>query len=181
MRLSRRLQGETNNMARVKTETFETREAFDAAVDLIARKEVQRRILEAERDQCIHEVQELHNPGIEALRGEIDALAGKAEAFAKANRAELLPTGRQGGETPLAHFGFRWGNKTLVLLSNRWNWGAVIESLKNAGLNGFIRAKEEVAKDAAKDELSEPVLAQHGMRIKQSETFWVEPKTDVMA
>ncbi len=168
-------------MARVKTETFDTREQFDAAVDRIARLEVQRRGRESERDALIQKVQEEHNPGIDMLKSEIDALMTKAEAYAKDNRAELLPTGRQGAETPLANFGFRWGNKTLVLLSNRWSWEAVIDSLRKAGLTGFIRTKEEVSKDAAKDELSEPVLAQHGMRIKQSETFWVEPKTDVIA
>lgn len=167
-------------MARVKTEGFETREAFDAAVDQIARKEVQRRELEAQRDALIQQTQEKHNPAIDALKAEIDALVGKAEAYAKDNRDGLLPTGRQSGETPLANFGFRWGNKTLVLLSNRWSWEAVIDSLRKAGLAGFIRTKEEVAKDAAKDELSEPVLAQHGMRIKQAETFWVEPKTDMI-
>lgn len=168
-------------MARVKTETFGSRDEFDAAVDQIARKEVQRRKLEAERDALIQQTQQQHNPAIDALKADIDALVGKAEAYAKDNRAELMPTGRQSGETPLANFGFRWGNKTLVLLSNRWSWEAVIDSLRKNGLAGFIRTKEEVAKDAAKDELSEPVLAQHGMRIKQSETFWVEPKTDVIS
>jgi phage host-nuclease inhibitor protein Gam len=168
-------------MARVKTETFGTRGEFDQAVDQIARKEVERRRLEAQRDAQIQDVQERDNPAIDALKGEIDALATKAEAYAKENRAELLPVGRQSAETPLANFGFRWGNKTLVLLSNRWSWEGVVSSLRKAGLEGFIRVKEEVAKDAAKDELSEPVLAQHGMRIKQSETFWVEPKTDVIA
>lgn len=168
-------------MARVKTETFGSRDEFDAAVDQIARKEVERRIREGERDKMIHDIQADHNPAIDALKAEIDALVGKAEAYAKENRDALLPPGRQSGETPLANFGFRWGNKTLVLLSNRWSWEAVIDSLRKNGLAGFIRTKEEVAKDAAKDELSEPVLAQHGMRIKQSETFWVEPKTDVIA
>ena len=168
-------------MARVKTETFGSREEFDAAVDQVARKEVVRRELEAQRDYLIQDIQQKRNPAIDALKADIDALVGKAEAYAKENREGLLPTGRQSGETPLANFGFRWGNKTLVLLSNRWSWEAVIDSLRKAGLSGFIRTKEEVAKDAAKDELSEPVLAQHGMRIRQSETFWVEPKTDVIS
>lgn len=167
-------------MARVKTETFSDRVEFDAAVDQIARKEVQRRKLVADRDAQIQNIQQEHNPAIDVLKTEIDALVTKAEGYAKDNRAELLPTGKQSAETPLANYGFRWGNKTLALLSNRWKWEAVIESLKKAGLVGFIRTKEEVAKDAAKDELSEPVLAQHGMRIKQAETFWVEPKTDVI-
>lgn len=168
-------------MARVKAEGFDTREAFEAAVDRIAKLEVQRRKQESNRDIQIQQVQEHHNPAIDAIKEEIDGLMAKADAYAKEHRSELLPPGRQGAETPLANFGFRWGNKTLVLLSNRWSWESVIDSLRKAGLAGFIRTKEEVAKDAAKDELSERVLAEHGMRIKQSETFWVEPKTDVIA
>ena len=168
-------------MARLKAEGFETREAFEAAVDRIAKLEVQRRKQESNRDIQIQQVQEQHNPLIDAIKEEIDGLMTKAHAYAKDHRTELLPPGRQGAETPLANFGFRWGNKTLVLLSNRWSWEAVICSLRKAGLAGFIRVKEEVAKDAAKDELSEPVLASHGMRVKQSETFWVEPKTDVIS
>ena len=167
-------------MARVKAEGFTTRDEFDQAVDRIARLEVERRKLEAARDKIIQDIQAEHNEAIQLRKQEIDALVTRAEAYAKDHRAELLPTGKQSAETPLANYGFRWGNKTLALLSNRWKWEAVIESLKKAGLVGFIRTKEEVAKDAAKDELSEPVLAQHGMRIKQAETFWVEPKTDVI-
>ncbi len=168
-------------MARVKAEGFATRAEFEAAVDRIARKEVERRKLAAVRDKALQDVQERHNPKIDALRDEIDALAARADAYAKENRAELIPAGRQGADTPLANYGFRWGNKALVLLSSRWSWEAVIASLRKAGLEGFVRVKEEVAKDAAKEELSEPVLAQHGMRIRQSETFWVEPKTDVIS
>ncbi len=167
-------------MARVKAEGFATREEFEAAVDRVARCEVERRKLEAARDVEIQKIQERRNPDIDALKGEIDRLLSKADAYAKEHRAELIAEGRQSAETPLANYGFRWGNKTLALLSNRWKWTAVIESLRKGGLDGFIRVKEEVAKDAAKDELSEAVLAHHGMRIRQSETFWVEPKTDMI-
>lgn len=167
-------------MARVKADGFDTREAFDEACDRIARLEVERRKLEAARDQQIQEVQDKHNPAIVQRKQEIDALATKADAYAKEHREELLVAGRQSGETKLSFFGFRWGNKTLVLLSNRWSWDGVIDSLRKAGLDGFIRVKPEVDKDAVKDQLAEGVMAQHGMRIKQSETFWVEPKTDVI-
>jgi phage host-nuclease inhibitor protein Gam len=168
-------------MARIKAEGFATRAEFDAAVDLIARREVERRKLEAERDKRIQDVQARHNPEIDSIGEEIDALMAKADAYAKEHRDELLPPGKQGAETPLALFGFRWGNKALALLSSRWSWEKVIASLRASGLAGLVRTKEEVDKDLAKSELSESVLAQHGMRIKQSETFWVEPKTDTAA
>lgn len=166
---------------RVKAVAFATKEEFESACDEIARLDVQRRGAESARDEELNAVMEKHNPAIIILRQQQDALVQKADSYAAANRDELLPAKRQSGETKLALFGFRWGNKTLALLSNRWTWDSVIASLKAAGLEGFIRVKTEVDKDAVKDQLAESILAQHGMRIKQSETFWVEPKTDVIA
>ena len=165
---------------RVKAMAFATKEEFEAACDEIARIEVQRRAAEALRDEEMNAVMEKHNPAIIILKQQQDALVQKADAYATVNRDELLPAKRQSGETKLALFGFRWGNKALALLSNRWTWDGVIESLKTAGMAAFVRTKEEVDKDAVKDQLAESVLAQHGMRIKQSETFWVEPKADVV-
>lgn len=165
---------------RVKAVAFATKDEFDAACDEIARIEVQRRGAESVRDEEMNAVMEKHNPAIIILRQQQEALVQKADAYATANRDELLPAKRQSGETKLALFGFRWGNKALALLSNRWTWDGVIVSLKAAGMAAFVRTKEEVDKDAVKDQLAESVLAQHGMRIKQSETFWVEPKADVV-
>lgn len=165
---------------RVKAVAFATREEFEAACDEIARMEVERRGLEATRDKEMNAVMEQHNPEIQQIKQDIEMLAGKADAYAKEHRDDLLPAKRQSGETKLALFGFRWGNKTLALLSNRWTWDSVCGSLKAAGMAAFVRTKEEVDKDAVKDQLAESVLAQHGMRIKQSETFWVEPKADVV-
>lgn len=165
---------------RVKAVAFATKDEFDAACDEIARIEVQRRGMESLRDEEMNAVMDKHNPAIIILRQQQEALVQKADAYATANRDELLPAKRQSGETKLALFGFRWGNKALALLSNRWTWEGVIASLKAAGMAAFVRTKEEVDKDAVKDQLAESVLAQHGMRIKQSETFWVEPKADVV-
>jgi len=167
-------------MARVKAEGFTTREEFDQAVDRIARLEIERRKFEATRDKQIQDIQAEHNDDIQQRKQEIEALIARAEAYAKDHRDELLPKGKQSSDTTLANFGFRWGQKALALLSNRWSWDSVIASLKAAGLEVFIRVKTEVDKDAVKDQLAEGVLAQHGMRIKQSETFWVEPKTDLI-
>jgi phage host-nuclease inhibitor protein Gam len=181
-----RLQGackETRDMAttRVKAVAFATRDEFEAACDEIARMEVERRGLEAARDEQVNAVLAKHNPEIQQIKQDIEMLAGKADAYAKEHRDELLPAKRQSGETRLALFGFRWGNKTLALLSNRWTWDGVVASLKAAGMAAFVRTKDEVDKDAVKDQLAESVLAQHGMRVKQCETFWVEPKADVIA
>lgn len=166
---------------RVKAVAFATRDEFEAACDEIARMEVERRGLESARDEQIQAVQEKHEPEIQQIKQDIEMLVGKADAYAKEHRDEVLPAKRQSGETKLALFGFRWGNKTLALLSNRWTWDGVIAGLKAAGMDAFVRVKEEVDKDAVKDQLAESVLAQHGMRIKQAETFWVEPKTDVIS
>lgn len=74
---------------RVKAVAFATREEFEGACDEIARMEVERRGLEAARDEQIQAVQARHEPEIQQIKQDIDLLAGKADAYAKAQ--EVLP------------------------------------------------------------------------------------------
>lgn len=167
-------------MARIKAESFASLTEFEIAVDRIAALEVERRRIEAERDEAVQTVLEDHAAALTTRKAEIDGLVSRASAYAKDHRDELIPKGRQGSETGTANYGFRWGTKALALLSATWSWPAVIESLIAARLDRFVRVKTEVDKDAVKDQLPEATLAQHGMRVRQTESFWVEPKSDLL-
>ena len=167
-------------MPRIKVESFATRAEFEAAVDRVAALEINRRRAEAERDAQVQAVLEAHAPALTAQKAEIDGLVARASAYAKEHRAELIAKGKQGSDTGTANYGFRWSTKSLALLSATWSWPAVIESLLTAGMDRFVRVRKEVDKDAVKDQLPEATLAQHGMRVRQTETFWVEPKPDLL-
>jgi len=167
-------------MPRIKAESFKNREEFEAAVDRIARLELERRRIESDRDAEVQAVLESHAAELTTRKAEIEALVGRASAYAKEHRDDLLPKGKQSSEAGTANYGFRWGTKALALLSSSWSWSSVIESLQASGLGRFVRIKTEVDKDAVKDQLPESTLALHGMRVRQTESFWVEPKPDLL-
>ncbi|MBN2685085.1 MAG: host-nuclease inhibitor Gam family protein [Pontiellaceae bacterium] len=163
---------------RVKSTGLKTRNEFEAALDDVAAMTVEQRKLEAERDERIQAVQEQFNDDILDIALKVKAKLALAEKYAKAHRNEVLNEKKKSGETPLALFGFRTGNPSLVLLNKKWNWDEVTETLQETGLGKFVVTKRTPDKDAMKAKLSDEELAAVGCRIKQSESFWVEPKLE---
>lgn len=152
--------------------------AFRAAVNEIAALSVRLRILEAKRDKRLQAVRDEHEPEIQAAADQRDALLALAEAYAAENRETVFLAGQKSGECELATYGMRIGNPTLKLLNKRWTWAKVLEVVKKALGEGFIRVQESLDKDAIKAAFgdSPSTLAEIGVRIEQTEAFWVEPK-----
>ena len=161
---------------RIKAPTLKNRTEFESVINSLASATVDLRKLEARRDEKLQVVREEHDPAIAALKEEIDAMALTVEKYADANRDELMPGKVKSSETALAHYGFRLGNPTLKLLSKSWSWEKVVAELKRRLLSGYVRVTEEADKEALKSKLTPEQLAGVGLRITQSETFFVEPK-----
>lgn len=166
-------------MARLKATTFATRAEFEAAVNKIAELEVQFRKLTAKRDARIQEVQDYFAPDEARLQEELKGLLATTEKYADEHRDELFSKEKKSAETPLAVFGYRYGNPTVSLLNRRWTWDQIVKVLKLSRFKNLLREVHEVDKDAVKSaKLSEDDLAAVGMKITQSETFYIEPKLD---
>jgi len=163
---------------RVKSTAFETRSEFIQALDDVAAMSVELRKLEADRDEKIQAVQELFNDDILDVKKRVKGLAAQAEKYALSHRAELLPSGKKGGETSLALFGFRTGNPTLVLLNKKWSWETVVNALKDSAFAEFVITKCVPDKDGLKAKLTDAELATIGCRVDQDENFWIEPKLE---
>lgn len=166
----------TTTSTRLKSTGFTSRVEFDAAVDRIAEASAQLRKLEAVRDTAIQAVRDTHNPAIDAIDQERKALVALAEKYAETHRPELFVDGKKSADTALAFFGFRIGNPTLKVLNRKWNWESVLDAVKSRYKARFVRTEESPDKDALKAQLSDEQLAEVGLRIEQSETFFVEPK-----
>jgi phage host-nuclease inhibitor protein Gam len=168
-------------MTRIKPATFTLREEFERAIDEIAKLETAKRALAAARDAAVQAVQEEHGPDIQNAADQIEGLTLLCEKYALTHRDELLSGDRKSAETPLAVFGFRLGNVTLKLLNRKWTWEQVVEALKSAPtLRRYVRVKEEVDKDGIKanPDLDDARLAGLGLRLEQTETFFIEPKAE---
>ena len=168
-------------MTRIKSTTFTDRAEFERAVGEIAKLETRKRLLSATRDKAVQAVQERHGPDIQDVEDQIEGLTLLCEKYAVENRTDLLPGAVKRAETPLAIFGFRLGNPTLKLLNRKWTWEAVIDVLKSVpSLKHFVRTRDEVDKDGLKrcPDMTDAQLATLGLRIEQSDTFYIEPKAE---
>ncbi len=163
-------------MSRLKATTYTTRAQFDAACNEIAVLEVQLRQQTALRDQHLQQIRDQFGPMIDDLTEERDAKVALAEKYAETHRAELFPAARKSGETPLSNYGFRTGNPTLALLNRKWSWASVLEAVKAAFPKRYVRQTEAVDKDAIKAQLTAEQLATVGLRVTQSEAFYIEAK-----
>jgi phage host-nuclease inhibitor protein Gam len=164
-------------MTRIKSISYKTREEFDAAVNLAAQIQTEIRTITAKRDKLIQRAQGLFSEGLKIREAQLKALVALAEKYAETHREELLPSKAKSAHTELAAFGFRLGNPTLSLLNKKWSWESVVEKLKLLGKAAFVRTVEEADKDAIKAaDLTDDERAAFGVKITQSETFFIEPK-----
>jgi phage host-nuclease inhibitor protein Gam len=164
-------------MTRIKSIAYKTREEFTAAVNQAAQLQTEIRIIEADRDKHLQTVQSVFSESLKTKAAELKALVALAEKYAETHRDELLPSKAKSAQTELAVFGFRLGNPTLSLLNKKWSWETVVEKLKAFGKTTFVRTVEEADKDAIKAAtLTDDERAAFGVKITQSETFFIEPK-----
>lgn len=166
-------------MARNKMKELTNEDAIQLADD-VAREIVDNRSRVDARDQEIQKIQDIYNPEIEAADKSIDAKIAMLAVWAKEHRKDLFGD-KKSYETPLAVLSFRYGNPTLKLLSSKDNWDDVIAELKADKVGKlFVKVKEEADKRGLMKKAAE-WLAKFRLRVTQSETFAVYPKTDKMA
>lgn len=166
-------------MARKVVKDITKEEAF-ALADDVAREIVANRALVAERDAAIQAIQDKFNPLIEAADKGIDAKIAQVAVFARANRGEFFSE-KKSCETPLSVMSFRYGNPTLKTLSGKDTWEDVVQLLKDDREGRkFVKVKEEADKRGLLKKEAD-WLAKFRLRVTQSETFAIDPKTDVIA
>ena len=105
----------------------------------------------------------------EALRNRIAETAGKIQAYAEYNRAELFRD-RKSVELSFGVIGFRKSTRISVKKTT-------LELLRKLRLDGCIRTKEEPDKDAMAALDDETLTAVDAVR-KVSDDFFVEPKME---
>ncbi len=129
--------------------------------------------------QRIQRVQDEYGPEIDQATLQIEQRLALCEAYATAHRDEVIPTGRQTGETELATFGFRQHPPALKTLNRKWTWEAVLDAVKRTfGADRYVKTEEVLSKETLKASLTEEQLASVGLRLETRESFGVTPKVD---
>lgn len=169
-------------MAKITTRTsgLKNRAEFDAAVNQCAELEVELRSLTASQDKELQIIREKYGPAIQAAENKRDALLHAACTYASMHQDEVLENGNRSGHSEKARFGFRLGQPTLVLLSKKFTWKAVVAAVKDKGeefAQKYLTTPDpKPNKDRMKAELTDAELAEVGCRIEQTDAFFVEAK-----
>jgi phage host-nuclease inhibitor protein Gam len=183
-------------MARLKAPALVNEVEFRVMISEIARIQNQLAVIVAKRDGAIQRIQSVYATRIEPLEAAIEAKLSLVEKYADENRSALLPKDKKSADTTLATFGWRLGNRTVKPLTKKHTPEVTIALLKELGLGAYVRKTEEIAKDliladckddktlamlfVAGDETKtiEIPIANAGLKIAQTETFYVEPKAE---
>lgn len=174
-------------MAKVTTRSsgLKCRAEFTAAVNECAELEVELRSLTAAQDKELQMIREKYGPAIKSVENRRDALLNAAALYASMHQEEVLERGQRSGHSEKARFGFRLGQPTLVLLSKKFTWKAVVGAIKERGqefIDRYLTTPDpKPNKDALKAQLTDAELAEIGCRIEQTDAFFVEAKDDTMA
>lgn len=105
--------------------------------------------LETEMNDKIAEITDSYKGTFEPLKKQLESLQNGVQLFCESKRSELT----QDGKTKTANFVTGWVQWRQRPPSVRVRGeDSVIETLKNFGLHRFLRIKEEINKDAIKNE-----------------------------
>jgi phage host-nuclease inhibitor protein Gam len=149
----------------------QTREACAIAISEIGAARRKRQAIEAEMNEHLARIKEHYEQLAAPYNAAIVGLQSGVQTWCEANRDSLTQNGKV---------------KTAAFTSGEVKWritppsvalkaaAKVIEALRKAGLDRFIRTKDEVNKDAI---LAEPdaVTGVAGITISQVEEFVIEP------
>ena len=173
-----------------------TREAADVAFASYAKADASINKIQAEIELQCAKIREKRQADLTRLEAEKAAAFEVLQSFATENQAELFAKKKN---LEMAHgvIGFRTGTPKLKTLKG-FTWESALMLVKKF-LPGYVRTKEEIAKDRLLDDrdlekvtfnspeipfntLPMPqAMAECGIQVVQEETFFVEPKSEEQA
>ena len=158
---------------------LQTQAEYEACLDQIADLIGVRNLAQLALDEALLKVREQYGESVKTYQEMIDSKMALAEAYAIRHRDTLLPDGTKSASTTKVRYGWRLGNPCLKLLSRRHTWVSVCQRLIETGRQAFLKLTDpKPDKDRIKAELSDTELAEVGLRIEQTESFWIEPLDD---
>lgn len=159
--------------------TIKSRAELDSLIGEIRELTIRRNKVQLERESALKEIDERCRPALDQLTALLDGKTEQARAWAEANPEEFGKL--KSLETIHGSLGWRTGNVSLKTLAG-WTWDRVLEKIRSLpAMLDYIRSKEEVAKDVIlsdREVLGSDGLRLIGVKVVQSETFFVEPKIE---
>lgn len=169
-------------MKKQKTQatTIKTREELEAVMGEYALALITRGQVALAMEEKINLVRKDYEGRLADFDAEIEALFGNLEAWAALNPTDFA--GKKSVDMVHGTLGFRTGNPALKTIKG-CKWEHVLDMLKCAGMGKYVRQIEEPNKDALladREIIGAAKLAALGLRVEQTERFYVEPKTETV-
>jgi phage host-nuclease inhibitor protein Gam len=153
----------------------------DQVLDLVADirqctiREIQ---LQADRDEAVKKVDDRFSSELDELAVLKKEKFDQVKAWAIANPSEFIES--RSIFTVHGDFGFRLGQPTFKYLRG-FDEATVLDTLLSRGLAEYVRTVQEVNKAAiiaARDTIGAEALTRLGIEIKQTNTFFINPKIE---
>lgn len=166
-------------MKKTKPTTIKTRDELENVLGEYAAAAIERAKLGATMDAKLNEIRAAYEERFAGLDETLEGLFADLEAWAALHRDEFAD--RRSLDLLHGTIGFRTGNPAVKPLKGV-KWEHVVDQLRAAHLDAWLRAPDpEVNKEAvlaARETLGADRLAQLGMRVEQTERFFVDPKIE---
>lgn len=163
---------------KINVPAISTRADAELAISDIALTVANKIRTTAKMDTEVVAVREKYQASLGMIEASIEAKTEALREWAEAHPEEFAK-GRKSIEFVQGTIGFRAGTPALALLNKKWTWAKVVESM-GAFLPHFLRSKPEVDKEALLAQRDEPLIQKTlplvGLKVTQTETFFVEPK-----
>lgn len=149
----------------------------------VAALTLEERAAKTAMDHELTAVRAKYEGALDTLQKQIGDKTALLESWAAANPGEF-PKNRKSIDLLHGTVGYRTGTPKLKALP-KWTWDRVLEKLNQLAALAYIRTKEEVNKEAVLAAISDGSLLPEqarlfGVVMVQDESFFVEPKLEVM-
>lgn len=167
-------------MPRIKTPstTIPSRAIFEHKIDVIAEQEVAKQGLIADRDKAKEDILKRFNDQIATIEKEQESELKLCAEYAKTHWSELAEKDKRSADTPLATYGFRTGMPEVAKIGKAKEED-IAKQLHSDGHAEVLSIKPSLDKPAILKLLQGKIVPEwlsKLFRVKQGETFFVDPK-----
>ncbi len=152
---------------------------FFAKVNEFALADVEWRKLTAQQDRELQEVRDRYDTQLATLKKRKEALLKETAVFAALNQDQVLKKGLRSGTTTLARYGFQLGNPTVSALSKKYSMKDILIQAKlkpeEWRMKYLVYPEPTLNKDALRKGLSESDLTKMGLKVTQTDSFYIAP------
>jgi phage host-nuclease inhibitor protein Gam len=167
----------------MKIDGFTGKSSLESALTDLTALELSIQQSEAKMNAKINDVKEKYEIETFPVRTRADEIKLEIEAFCLQNKKEFEK--KKSMEFTSGVVGFRTTTPKVATLNRKYTFKTALELVKRVFKKQYIRAKEELDKEAiladySAKKVDDQKLSAVGLRVDQEENFYIEPKLETL-